>query len=300
MRTIVALFDDLNAANSAVREMVEKGFPREEISLMANDPGGEYDRSFTPMEPESSAASEGASVGAGIGAVLGGVGGLLVGLGALTIPGIGLVIAAGPLAAALAGLAGAGVGAVAGGVTGGLIGALADMGIPEESAQYYVEGIRRGGTLVTVRAEDDMTNEAVDILNRYNPVDVNQLAAQWRESGWTGLESNVEPYRVEKADSAVAYSSSAAPVYREFVDYDSDFRNHFSTTTAGTGYTYDQYLPAYRYGYDLATDTRYHDFNWDRLEPEARMYWEERNPGTWEQFKTAVRHAWEEIKDPGY
>src|SRR5690606_38716981 len=114
-----------------------------------------------------SGAAEGAGVGAGIGAVLGGLGGLLVGLGALTIPGIGPVIAAGPLAAALTGLAGAGAGAVAGGVTGGLIGALTGLGVPEENAQYYAEGIRRGGVLVTARVADNRTSEAVDILNRY-------------------------------------------------------------------------------------------------------------------------------------
>ncbi len=69
--------------------------------------------------------ADGAAAGAGVGAVLGGLAGLLVGIGALAIPGIGPIIAAGPLAATLAG---AGLGAA----TGGVIGALADAGVPEE------------------------------------------------------------------------------------------------------------------------------------------------------------------------
>lgn len=188
-RTVVALYDDFQHANAAVRELVDNGFSREEISLMASDQKGEYSQhiSGTKMEDRSdtevaTGASQGAGVGASIGAALGGIGGLLVGLGALVIPGIGPVVAAGPLAAALAGLAGAGAGALAGGVTGGLIGALVDAGVPEETAQYYSEGVRRGGTLVTVRTDDNMSGRAVNIMNRHNPVDINSRSAQWRRS----------------------------------------------------------------------------------------------------------------------
>jgi hypothetical protein len=150
MRTVVALYDNFSSANAAVRELVDRGFNREDISLMASDVENRYspyleNRSITPATADATGA------GAGIGAIIGGLGGLLVGLGALAIPGIGPVIAAGPLATALSGLIGAGVGAVAGGVTGGLIGALVDLGVPEQQAGYYAEGVRRGGTLVVVQ-----------------------------------------------------------------------------------------------------------------------------------------------------
>lgn len=351
-RTVVALYDDFASANAAVRDLVDNGFSRDDISLMASDAEGTYGNYITGREVtdvETSGATEGAGVGAGVGAVVGGLGGLLVGLGALAIPGVGPVIAAGPLAAALTGLAGAGVGAVAGGITGGLLGALVDMGIPEESAHYYAEGVRRGGTLVSLRASDDMTNRAVDIMNRHNPVDINQRATQWRETGWTAFHEDAEPYtrtsttttmrgttgasmfetdRVEGMEtrgvdsprgtyhpeeggreSPDVYSEDRPdlykperggdqmPIYSDFDTYETDFRHHYETTMTDTGYTYDQYMPAYRYGYDLATDARYRELDWDRLEPEARRYWDERNPGTWERFKMAVRHAWEEIKD---
>ena len=312
-RTVVALFDDFTAANSALRELVDNGFSRDDISLMASDTSGEYGRYLEGGEAgevEPSGAAQGAGVGAGIGAAVGGLGGLLVGLGALTIPGIGPVLAAGPLAAALTGLAGAGAGAVAGGITGGLIGALVDMGVPEETAQYYAEGVRRGGHLITVRTPDHMTDRAVDILNRHDPVDVNERASQWRQSGWTRFDESAEPYqptsefdrpfRTEDEMMSAGASRQTTDMstdYTDFNAYDNRFRDHFQSTYTTEQYTYEQYQPAYRYGYDLARDERYMDRDWNELEPEARSRWDERNPGTWEQFKDAVRHAWEEIKD---
>jgi hypothetical protein len=111
-----------------------------------------------------------------------------VGLGALTIPGLGPVLAAGPLAIALSTLLGAGVGAAAGGVTGGLLGALIGLGIPEEEAEYYAEGVRRGGVLVTTQVQDGIADQIVNILDRHHPVDIHQRAAQWKEQGWKGYD----------------------------------------------------------------------------------------------------------------
>lgn len=282
---------------------------------MASDASGEYGRYLDTGRPvEEDSAAEGAGVGAGVGAVIGGLGGLLVGLGALAIPGIGPVVAAGPLAAALTGLAGAGAGAVAGGVTGGLLGALVDMGVPEENAHYYAEGVRRGGTLVTLRVSDDRTNEAVEILNRHDPVDINDRINIWRNEGWSGFDPAVGPYQVQETaefedrdremqmDSwrGVGETTSASMISHasDFSDYDNDFRHHFESQMSGTGYSYEQYLPAYRYGYDLATNERFREQNdWDQLEPDARRFWDQRNPGTWDRFKEAVRHAWREVKD---
>jgi len=97
------------------------------------------------------------------------------------------VIAAGPL---VAGLIGAGVGAA----VGGLVGALVDAGVPETEAGYYAEGVRRGGALVTVGAPDDRVNEVVRILDRYNPVDIDERTTTWRQSGWTGFDPNASDY----------------------------------------------------------------------------------------------------------
>jgi hypothetical protein len=149
-----------------------------------------------------------------------------------------------------------------------------------------------------------MTDRAVDILNRHDPVDINQRASQWREAGWTKFDVNAEPYRQTEADLPRESVSTGTRSERfttmsgtDFDVYSDRFRNDFATNYSSTGYTYEQYQPAYRYGYDLARDERYREYDWTRLEPEARRYWDERNPGTWDRFKNAVRHAWEEIKD---
>lgn len=192
-RTVVAIYDDIQTANTAVRDLVDNGFPRDIISLITNDSNnfsvsGDAAALTMPVavvkpanEKVSDESGSGAGVGAGIGAAIGGVGGLLIGLGALTIPGLGPVLAAGPLAIALSTVMGAGVGAAAGGVTGGLLGALIGLGIPEEEAEFYAEGVRRGGVLVTAQAQDTTADEIVNILDRHHPSDIHQRAAQWRE-----------------------------------------------------------------------------------------------------------------------
>jgi hypothetical protein len=201
-------------------------------------------------------------------------------------------------------------------VTGGLLGALLDLGVPKETAEYYAEGVRRGGHLVTLNTPSDMTQRAVDILNRHNPVDVNERAETWRQAGWSGFDPNAGAYTPtsyqttettardwprstgEMSDVTPGrMSSTTTSGYNDFSYYDTDFRHHFETSALSNDYTYDQFRPAYRYGYDLATDDRYRGRDWDEIEMDVRSRWDERNPGTWERFKTSVRHAWEEIKD---
>ncbi len=198
-RTVVAIFDDFLTANSAVREMVDKGFERDNISIIADNSRGVY--SFTTPTAAVAASTNGGTTdennslvggGAGIGAAIGGIGGLLIGLGALVIPGLGPVIAAGPLVAAISTLTGAGVGAVAGGVTGSLLNALIGLGIPEEEAGYFTEGVRRGGVLVTMQAEEDSSEQIMSIFSHHNPVDLHERAAQWREQGWAGNDSRAK------------------------------------------------------------------------------------------------------------
>jgi hypothetical protein len=282
-RTVIALYDDFNTARDVVQELTDAGFSRDRISLIANDTSGEYSRYLGEMRPATTIEEpqSGASAGAGI--------------GALTIPGIGPVLAAGPLAAALSALAGAGIGAVAGGVAGGLIGALVDMGVPEEHAGYYAEGVRRGGTLVTLQAEDTMSDRAVEIMNRFNPVDVQERVSSWKQQGWTAFDTAAAPYTPEEMDRERTYYSAAA--VNDYDTYADRFRQHYQTTMAAAGYPYDYYDPAYRYGYDLARGDRYRGRNWDDFEMYAREDWERDHPGTWDEFKATIRHAWEEVKD---
>jgi hypothetical protein len=71
------------------------------------------------------------------------------------------------------------------------------------------------------------------------------------------------------------------------------FRNHHHTNAAQRRGPYEHYRLVYRYGYDLGTDTRYRAADWPMVEQAARPRWEERNRGTWEQFKETIRYAWD-------
>jgi len=284
-KTIVGYFDQYAQAQDAVRSLVDTGFSRSDISLVASDPTGEYAKSDAVTSTDLGATSYTAA-GAGTGAVLGGIGGLLVGIGALAIPGIGPVIAAGPIVTTLLG---AGVGAAA----GGLIGVLIDAGIPEDEAQYYAEGLRRGGAVITVSTEDEMMVErATNIFERNGAVDIDRRADEWRRSGWTGYNPDVS----SQTATAPLPQDRRTTSFDTFDDYSTDFRNNFTTTYGSRGYTYERYEPAYRYGYTLATDKRYMNKDWAAIETDARRDWEKNNQGLWEDFKDSVRYAWDRVR----
>jgi ferritin-like metal-binding protein YciE len=87
-----------------------------------------------------------------------------------------------------------------------------------------------------------------------------------------------------------------AKAYDDYDRYDADFRRNYETTFNKRGFTYEQYSPAYRYGYDLGTDKRYASADWTTVESEARRRWESSNQGTWEDFKDAVRYSWDKVR----
>lgn len=153
-KTIAGLFPDFPEAQQVARELEKEGIPREDISILANDATREYATTAPPDEGGEMAS------GAGTGAAAGGAAGLAVSLAALAIPGIGPIVAAGSVATALTG---AGIGAAA----GGLIGGLTHMGIPEDDAHFFSEGVRNGGAVVIVRTPDsDHADAVADILER--------------------------------------------------------------------------------------------------------------------------------------
>ena len=194
MRTIAHLYDTYEHAQTVVTELEAAGFSHENVSIVANQGVSDAyaNSTATTAYPATDAtattgtytsgittapdATTGAGTGASIGTIIGGGAGLLAGIGALAIPGIGPIVAAGWLVAALTG---AGAGAAAGGLLGSLTGA----GVPEENAHVYAEGVRRGSTLVTVRADDARVTEAEAIMGRYSPVDIDKRGADYRSTG---------------------------------------------------------------------------------------------------------------------
>ena len=185
-KTVVGLFDDPAEAQTVVQDLVGSGFARGDIGVIANNADNRFSDGSVAGDTSYHHGGESAAKGAGTGAVVGGIAGLLVGLGAFAIPGIGPIVAAGPIAATLAG---AGVGAVA----GGLIGALTNIGVPEDEAHYYAEGVRRGGTLVTVKTDDTSADRAADIFHRHDAVDIDERSNHYRTNGYTGYDPGARP-----------------------------------------------------------------------------------------------------------
>lgn len=192
MRTITGLYDSYDDAREAVKALEKAGIPSDDISIVTNKASG------VDVEGQGSYAEEGAGTGAGIGAVAGGAGGLLTGLGMMAIPGVGPVVAAGWLAATAAGAV---AGAVAGGAVGGIVGAMIKEGVPEDEANFYAEGIRRGGSVVTAKVDESKVSDAQAILNSSRPVDVAARRASYSEQGWTRFDEAAEPYTPQEIEA---------------------------------------------------------------------------------------------------
>ena len=87
-------------------------------------------------------------------------------------------------------LTGAGVGALAGSAAGGLVGSLTHAGVSEDDAHVYAEGVRRGGSLVTVRADDTRVAEAERILSGHNSVDPAVRRQEYGQAGWERFDEH--------------------------------------------------------------------------------------------------------------
>jgi hypothetical protein len=159
-RMITCLYDDYDGALETARDLEASGVPTGDISMIANNAD---DRHAAAPAPDTGAH---AGTGAGVGTVLGGGVGLLAGLGLLAVPGLGPVVGLGWLAATAVGAV---TGAAVGAATGGMIGSLTEAGVPEADAHVYAEGVRRGGTLLSVRAPEGQAQEVEAILYRITP-----------------------------------------------------------------------------------------------------------------------------------
>ena len=161
-KSVIGIVETQTQAEEIVRELGATGLDTSQISAIFPDKHGSQDFAHE----HNTKAPEGAIAGVGAGGVIGGTIGLLAGIGALAIPGVGPLIAAGPLMAALSG-------AAAGATLGGVAGALVGLGIPELEAKTYEGKIKGGNILIAVHTiDDEQVKRAKSSLERHNAHDV--------------------------------------------------------------------------------------------------------------------------------
>lgn len=153
-QAVVGLFSSLNAARESAAQLRQSGFTIEEINIISKEKTN--DNVVNNMGSDDSIAD-----GTMAGGAIGGIGGLLLSAGALTIPGIGPIIAAGPIAATIAG-------AVGGGITGGLI----DWGIPSDKSEEYNNEVAYGKTLAVIKTDANKVQQAIQIMNQNGAMNV--------------------------------------------------------------------------------------------------------------------------------
>jgi len=145
-QTIIGVFPSRSSAENAVSTLRRQGFTNEEINIISKKQSHQQSGENTDDDIMDGTLT---------GGTLGGIGGLLLGAGALMIPGIGPIVAAGPIAAAIGG-------AIAGGITGGLI----DWGIPAEESHHYEQEVIQGSILAIIRTDATKVNSVAQILRQ--------------------------------------------------------------------------------------------------------------------------------------
>ena len=159
---VFGIYSNVAQAEVAVDTLVRDRFRNDAVSVLLPDRQGSKDFAHE----KNTKAPEGTTTGVAAGGTIGGALGLLAGIGALAIPGVGPFIAAGPIMGALAGLG-------VGGAVGGLIGALVGMGLPEYEAKRYEGRVKDGGVLLSVHCDSsEEITRAKDILKRTGAQDI--------------------------------------------------------------------------------------------------------------------------------
>ena len=213
--------------------------------------------------------------------------GRIEGLHPITMTDVGPVVAAGPFAELLDGHR----------ALESLVGA----GLPDVTAEGYIETLRHGGTLICADVPDERIDDAIAIMGRHSRAS--------RQSGeapapLSALDDDDAPELVTVrteviiedvvANDQIDGHTYEAPPDAAAPDAEADeraFRSHHEAQHADAGASFEAYEPAYRYGRDLGQS--HPGREWAAVEPEAQRHWETRQPGTWGRFVAAVKHAWE-------
>lgn len=173
-RIVTRSYDSYADAETAVTRLEAAGLASDDITVLSK----------SPDKIETDAAK-----GVEVGGALGAGAGLMAGLAALPIPGVGPVLAAGWLFGTLA------VGATAGAAAGSLIGAMTGAGIGDDEAHFLAETVRRGGSVVSVRTSDSHVPAVEKIMDGAGPIDAALRRSEYEREGWKGFDEQAASYR---------------------------------------------------------------------------------------------------------
>jgi uncharacterized membrane protein len=303
MKTVVGMFRNRDAADRCVDQLLSEGFNHNNVSIITQDKNGEL-RRHVP-EDSGNKSGEAAAVGAGTGAVAGGIIGALSVLGAVLIPGIGVV--AGPIAGAIGGAL---IGAAGGGIAGALIG----LGIPDDDAQEYRERLEKGEYMVLVQANDDRADRAERIMNENDATDVDEFDKDdtRRENRdrdldrgtTTGVGSSMsmaedrDPDNYRGADRQMG-GRGRVRTYESMTTFEPthEYQNDWQQRYGSTGGSFDDYQPAYSFGHQRANDERFQNREWEDAEKDLQREWETERPGTWNNYRDAARSSWDRCRN---
>lgn len=163
--TTLGLFHTQESAENAINELSRNGIPSQDISIIMKD----QERAESVSEATGVQVAEGVTTGVTTGGILGGVAGLLVGIGAITIPGLGGVLIAGPLASTISG-------ALTGVLAGGLLGGLIVLGLPKDEALLYETDIKTGAILLGVPTTETSMITVKQILEKHHASQIRSVS----------------------------------------------------------------------------------------------------------------------------
>ena len=181
MKTTRYLFTAYNSAQTAARQLIRSGIASQNITFVASKADGRR-----PSNGDS-ATSSGAASGAAVGSVVGIGAGIMAALGVPAIPGLGPLVAAGILATTI-------VTTTGGVLAGSLIGGLIEYGSDEKNAHVYAQGVRRGGTFISVRSADDQAASVDAIMRRNGGVHAAERRNAYAEGGWSTYDEAIPAY----------------------------------------------------------------------------------------------------------
>jgi hypothetical protein len=301
MRTVIALFEDLAEARRTAKDLAQSGLSLDQISVVS---------------PET-APTSGTTVD--------------LPLDTMNLSGVGEVAACGPMIEYMRSAAAT--------EPGTLTDVLVRMGLSDQDAQRFVDGIKHGYTLESAIVDDDKAQQAHQIMQdhlsaqkgakpsgdtRASSGDTQTSAGTQAAAGGTRVSSGdtrasagttqassgstqasssdtqvssdrtTGPADLSRADEGDVEVIEVVDVIEPLPSFDvSSYEDHFTTNYGSSeGADINQYRPAYQYG----ARADFGGGDWDSVEAKAQSGWEEKNPGTWDRFKNAIKHAWERAK----